>query len=250
VAQFFQVIWREHRKQPIPPELNNYPATPSGYYEGYFPGSTLATSNRTEFKSRLQRLPELNTFPAAAVVSPLTAYLQPAANRIRFKIKRGAIPELNSYPAAIVGAPVTSWLTHFEHTQNATNRKPLFIELNTYPATPAGYYTGYYPGSALAESYGVKYKAKRQAVPEHNIYPVAASIADITAWLTHFEVIRNVTNRRRLDVTHGFTIDEIVLAGPGTATLTDVGPSITLGNTGTSATLTDTGASIALETLP
>ena len=146
-------------------ELNTFPATPAGYYDGYYPGSEIAQSLSFESKRKLQVVPELNTYPAT--------------------------------PAQV---PLPAWGLHFEPIKNLTNHKQINVELNTYPETPAGYYSGYYPGSLMAKAINSSFDINEQKLPELNVYPSAVVVADITAWNPHFEKIRNRTNRRSLGV--------------------------------------------------
>jgi len=142
-------------------ELNEHPETPAGYYSGYYPGSELAKGIRASFR-----------------------------------INRQDIPELNTYPATPEAAILPSFETHFEATRNRTNRRLKRLELNTYPETPAGYYSGYYPGSKRAEGFKTSFRINLQNIPQLDRYPQTVAIADIPSWETHFEPVKNNTNRR------------------------------------------------------
>ena len=132
-----QVRWRRQRRSLLLKALDNYPATPAGYYTGYYPGSKAVESFRTEFNRKHQNL-----------------------------------PELNSYPSAVADVVVTAWDTHFEKTRR-TRYKLQKTELNSYPETPAGYYTGHYPGSKAVEILSSSFDVELQQLPELNQYPSA-----------------------------------------------------------------------------
>ena len=222
----FQILWRRQRRAQRPPEQNNYPATPAAYYEGHYPGSAAVKTNRVSFKRALQRNPELNQYPIS-----LTGYYPGSKaadiSRTSFKRTLQGLPELNVYPVTVqssawgvhfertrnttnrrllsiieldqytttpvAGEPDPSaWVLHFERTNNNTNRKLLTSELNTYPSTPVAYYTGYYPGSALAISQKYSFKRKLQTL-ELNEYPV---ISVLPVFVTPLKTTRNRTNRR------------------------------------------------------
>lgn len=200
MAQFFQVIWRRHRDHLTSPELNSYPATPAGYYAGYYPGSQAVQANRISFKTRIQHLPELNSYPVTPIEVPYPSYLSPKSYKVSYKALLQKLPELNTYPVTPPAAVVYPWITEVTKTRNNTNRKRLDVELNIYPQTPGGYYTGYYPGSIVARSFKFGFKVSLQRLPELNTYPSAIVAAPISAWLTHFEKTRNTTNRQFLSV--------------------------------------------------
>lgn len=128
------------------PELNNYPETPAGYYSGFFPGSQIAEATKKQSKYSVQQLPELNSYPPT--------------------------------PAPVSYAAIVESGYNFN---DGLKRKPLSVELNEYPTTPAGYYSGFYPGSSLATGFKTRFDRSLQTV-ELNEYPSAPpSIADITA---------------------------------------------------------------------
>lgn len=131
----FRVYWRRQRKGQRLPELNSFPATPQAYYDGHYPGSVAVKVNRSEFNVEFQKPPEFNVYPQT--------------------------PSANQYPAFVLEAANNSSFTQ-------THQE--LPELNTYPATPIGYYSGFYPGSALAKVNRVWFRRKHQAV-ELNEYP-------------------------------------------------------------------------------
>ena len=209
----FQVVWRRGRKLQASPELDQYPTTPAGYYTGYYPASGAVDANRIEFNQGLQSLPELDVYPSSVVPGqPVTAWQNPASFRVglrrrlqanelneypatpvgyytghfpgsarvaairsEFRQSRQRLPELNSFPATPVAVVLSAWAVHFERTRNATRRRRLSFNLDVYPATPAGYYSGYYPGSGLARANRNEYVQRLQLAPEFNGWPVAVT---------------------------------------------------------------------------
>jgi hypothetical protein len=189
-------------------KLREYPATPAGYYSGYYPGSKRVEPLYKSSNYTLQTVPELNTYPQAAADEPLPAFtpsgfnfnpgltraLQtvelnefpatPAAyysgyypgsgpvtaNFKQSNYNRIDLPELNSYPATPALVPYSSIVKSGFNFNSGLSRKRLGVELNEFPATPAGYYSGYYPGSKLAEGFRTKFDRKLQTV-ELNEYP-------------------------------------------------------------------------------
>jgi hypothetical protein len=61
-------------------------------------------------------------------------------------------------PAAEGEVPYPSYLAPVFLKRKELNRLFVDVELNTYPETPSGYYSGYYPGSGLAESNRIEFK--------------------------------------------------------------------------------------------
>lgn len=127
-------------------ELNEYPSTPQGYYRGYYPGSEIAQGFRKGSNYTLVTTLELNEYPSTPISAPTSA-----TDLKGFNYSRGL------------------------------KRKLQTVELNEYPSTPSGYYSGYYPGSKLAEGFRTEFNRTVQTV-ELNEYPqTPLSPAIITA---------------------------------------------------------------------
>lgn len=231
----FQILWRRHRRAQRPRELNTYPATPTAYYEGQYPGSRAVRANRFEFTTAIQRV-ELNTYPVTQ-----TGYYSgyyPGSKAVQsyqtsFPVKRQTLPELNRYPitssAFIEGyypgstavqtnrvsfnatlqtvstlsryrttadVAYTAWITHFERTRPGVKEHYNPLEHNAYPATPASYYEGHYPGSAAPVTHRYRFRFNLQTTPELNSFPGTTISADVVSWQTHFEPTRNYTRRK------------------------------------------------------
>lgn len=161
MASDFQIRWKRHRQRLKVLQLDQYPSTPAGYYSGYYPGSGLSVSNKIRYKYALQKLPELNQYPLA-----------PAD-----------IVELITQP-----------------TRKTKRTLRITPELNQYTPTPQDYYSGFYPGSKLAESQKTKRKVTLRSTPELDSYPAAPVQAPVTAFDIHFEKTKNLTKRKRINV--------------------------------------------------
>lgn len=132
-----QIIWKRKRQALRPPKHHSYPATPAAYYNGYYPGPGEVKARYTAHYVRRQKLPQLDIYLSASPAVPA----------------------------------ITAWLTHFKRTRNQTHRKTIGVALDEYPVTPAGYYSGYYPGSAAVSGNRIKYKTQLQGVQKLNNYP-------------------------------------------------------------------------------
>ena len=69
-------------------------------------------------------------------------------------------------PAPAVAVPYPSFLAPIHLRHKGLNRTLQDVELNQYTETPAGYYSGYYPGSSLAESNLISFNVNRQDLPQ------------------------------------------------------------------------------------
>ena len=183
------VAWATHfektsnntsRSLKVTQELNYYPETPAGYYSGYFPGSSLAKSTKSSFSIKQQPLLELNVYPSAAAPVSLPAFIEPPSFKIGFG-RRHLVTE----------------------------------ELNNYPETPAGYYSGYFPGSALAEGFKVSFKQTRQDLLELDKYPTPLIPATLPAFLEPPSFKHNFT-RKLLKVLELNSYPETVAEPPPT----------------------------------
>jgi hypothetical protein len=140
---FFEGQWPSHKPPPtlkssfkreIQPVLNPhvYPATPPGFFDGFWPGSARVVTNRTNFKRTLQTPLELNEFPPPPVSAEDYAAFTPVA-KFNWSYKRN----LQS-----LGNP------------------------HVYPPTPAGFFDGFYPGSARVEANRTAFVQRLQSVPQ------------------------------------------------------------------------------------
>jgi len=127
-------------------ELNVRPETPTGYYSGYYPGSKAVKAETKRSNYTLTLTPELNSYPPTPAPVTYSAIVESGYN-----FNKGLA------------------------------RTRLDVELNEYPSTPAGYYSGYYPGSELATGFKSEFNRSLQTV-ELNEYPsLPPSVADISA---------------------------------------------------------------------
>ena len=85
--------------------------------------------------------------------------------------KTTAIPWAEPAPATT--AVLTAYLAPQQFYRPGSRQEQRNPELNTYPETPAGYYSGYLPGSILAESNRISFKRDHQALPQVDVYPAA-----------------------------------------------------------------------------
>lgn len=138
---------------------------------------------------------------------------------VRWRRPRRAVPEpeLRTYPESPAAVPeVVAWATHFEKTSNNTSRSlKVTQELNYYPETPAGYYSGYFPGSALAEGFKVSFKQTRQDLLELDKYPTPLIPATLPAFLEPPSFKHNFT-RKLLKVLELNSYPETVAEPPPT----------------------------------
>lgn len=170
-----RIRWRKARKALRLPDLNSYPATPQGYYEGWYPGSALARSFRSKFDTEVQRLPELNVYPATPSQELYPATQLAVSFRVEFDVRRQQTPELNEYPAtpaAPYAATVLARSLRFGF--DITPQRPL--ELNTFPSTPQGYYEGWFPGSRGVEALRSSFEVTRQELPQLDEYPATPAV--------------------------------------------------------------------------
>ena len=192
------IRWRRPRRSQIVPEHNQYPTTPAviEYYPAWQTSFT-QTKNATDRRSLNV---ELNTYPATPLVNVYPAWLV-SFNRTSNKTNR-KLQQAPSNPAHPLTPPYIAWVTDYTVTKNATNRRLITdLEIDNYPATPAGYYSGYFPGSKISKSNRTVYKRRLQSVLELNTYPATPAPGQpITGWITHFEQTSNKTNRRLLGV--------------------------------------------------
>ena len=73
------------------------------------------------------------------------------------------------------------------------------LELDRYPSTPAGYYSGYYPGSGEVLPLKIRYSYARQKLQELNVYPTAEGVPP-SAYADHFEPTKDTTNTKLQEV--------------------------------------------------
>lgn len=172
-------------------ELNQYPATPVGYYSGHYPGSTLAKANLIGFEVSRQKLPELNQYPSVnlgALAGFYPGSTIAKSNRIEYTVRFRQTPELNSRPS-----------------------------------TPTGYYTGHYPGSIQAKQNKIGNSYNLQTVPELNRYPPTSMPAQpFTAYLAQPYTIRH-ESRKALSLLELDKYPQIVLSAAVLPALYNVG---------------------------
>ncbi len=123
------------------PQLDEFPETPPGFFAGQWPASDLLRSNAITFDRSLQDLPNPHVYPRTPV--PFTAYT-PVLKSILSKFER----ELQKLP-----------------------------QLDEFPPTPAGFFDGFYPGSARVEAFTWTFERKVQTL-ELNEYPQTPVAAD------------------------------------------------------------------------
>ena len=81
--------------------------------------------------------------------------------------------ELNEYPSASVDPVYPSYLEPRKFFNKGLNRKLQLVELDSFPETPAGFLSGFYPGSALAKSNRITFKNNLLSPLEIDTYPLA-----------------------------------------------------------------------------
>lgn len=141
---------------------------------GFYPGSTLAESNRIRFDVSRQDLPELNEFPAIDLFALSGFYPGSGlaeSNKIEYKVTIQQLPQLDQFtptPGLLAGFYPGSALAKSFKSSYKTNLLTV-PELDTYPATPIPEqpFTAY-----LEQPYFIR-QEKRQALtlPELNSYP-------------------------------------------------------------------------------
>ena len=190
--------FRRHqkRKHLAPIELNQFTVTPVGFADGFFPGSKLAESNRINFSTNLQRLPENNNYPHSGFF-PGSAL----AKSFRTKFKRKLLQplELDDYQTPLADSgfyPGSALAESFRIRFARKLQTP--PELDQFTVTPVGFQDGFYPGSKLAESFRYSFNVKLQTL-ELGEYPLPAPAPEMTASLAPTQFRRH-QKRKHLTV--------------------------------------------------
>ena len=166
------------------PEHDVFPPTPLGFFDGFWPGSKRVDAFNWSFKRALQRLPQHDRFPpppVSAVDYPgLTAVLK--SNTISFDRHIQAVLIPPEYPPTPPNAGIAgeTRIDPFTWSFDRALLQPL--ELNQRPPTPAGFFDGFYPGSAAVKSFRVQFDIQIQAVLELDEHPATpAPIISVVA---------------------------------------------------------------------
>lgn len=232
---YLRIWWRRHRKESRPPDHQTFPETPQGYYEGWYPGSRRVEAHRFEHRVRHQVALEAPEFPAAAPEAPFVATVSwgfyrsdftvrpqlsplelnvrpetPAAyyegwypgsgavraHRVEYRVQLQLPQQLDEYPETPAAVPFVATIEVGKHQFSfdfSIQRSP---HPHEFPATPVDYYSGFFPGSALATSHRVEFDVRPQLVAELDERPATPSVpATLGAFIPPPRIFRRATRR-------------------------------------------------------
>ena len=157
-------------------QLNVFPITPLGFFEGQWPSHRPPPTFRTSFTRRLQTPLRLDERPPTSVVEfPFAALdLLLKANRIEFKRQIQTLPQLDERPPTPPGffaghwpapVPFPTFKIEFVRTRRDLAHNP------AYPATPAGFFAGQWPSHKPFPTFKVSFTRTLQTLAQNPVYP-------------------------------------------------------------------------------
>jgi hypothetical protein len=154
----------------------DYPPTPAGFFDGFWPGSKAVESFNVSFDRQFLPVLELDQYPVTPVPVVSVVAETPAlkATLIEFERQLQKLPQHDEFPPTPAGFFDGQWpasLTLRPFTTDFRRILQKLPQLDEYPPTPPAFFEGFFPAPFRVKRIAITYHRIALRVLDPHVYP-------------------------------------------------------------------------------